>query len=276
MANFNPGPRTAIAAVRDSKNDIETWKKNGIRREEIVTVLNKRYGLNISLVAFDKALYRLRKSTDEPSLADVDSVSAAETNFSEASGPENGFFLSGNDFMRAEEESQRMVESFRDSLGRKKGFWFWILSSEIVDPLLEIVGYLQLPTVPYGLVNASRPRNKLRPRSPFSDKKNIGNRTYPGWMAWISALCTCAHTHACRKNRACAFLAGFRVVCCLFYRFPVRNALRASEAVRATDVMVNPADWQVQKSPAGLFCYELAIFSCEFFIGIAVMTPTYW
>ena len=87
--------------------------------------------------------------------------------------------------------------------------------------------------------NASRPRNKLRPRSPFSDGKNAGNRTYPGWMAWIFALCTCAHTHACRKNRACAFLAGFRVVCCLFYRFPVRNALRASQAVRATDVMVN-------------------------------------
>ena len=74
--------------------------------------------------------------------------------------------------------------------------------------------------------NASRPRNKLRSRSPFSGGKNAGNRTYPGWVAWISALCTCAHTHACRKNRACAFLAGFRVVCCLFYRFPVRNALR--------------------------------------------------
>lgn len=87
--------------------------------------------------------------------------------------------------------------------------------------------------------NASRPRNKLRPRSPFSDGKNAGNRTSPGWMVWISALCTCAHTHACRKNRACAFLAGFRVVCCLFYRFPVRNALRASQAVRATDVMFN-------------------------------------
>ncbi|MGQ7179722.1 hypothetical protein ACUOA5_32475, partial [Escherichia coli] len=58
----------------------------------------------------------------EPSLADVDSVSAAETNFSEASGPDNGFFLSGNDFMRAEEESQRVVGSFRDSLSRKKGF----------------------------------------------------------------------------------------------------------------------------------------------------------
>ena len=89
------------------------------------------------------------------------------------------------------------------------------------------------------LANASRPRNKLRPRSPFSDEKNAGNRTSPGWMVWNSALCTCAHTHACRKNRACAFLAGFRVVCCLFYRFPVRNALRASQAVRPTDVMVN-------------------------------------
>ena len=74
--------------------------------------------------------------------------------------------------------------------------------------------------------NASRPRNKLRPRSPFSDEKNVENRTSTGCTVWNSALCTCAHTHACRKNRACAFLAGFRVVCCLFYRFPVRNALR--------------------------------------------------
>ena len=28
--------------------------------------------------------------------------------------------------------------------------------------------------------NASQPRNKLRPRSPFSGEKNVGNRTYPG------------------------------------------------------------------------------------------------
>lgn len=98
------------------------------------------------------------------------------------------------------------------------------------DPLLFMLD---------ALANASRPRNKLRPRSPFSDKKNVENRTSTGCTAWNSALCTCAHTHACRKNRACAFLAGFRVVCCLFFRFPVRNALRASEAVHATDVMVN-------------------------------------
>lgn len=74
--------------------------------------------------------------------------------------------------------------------------------------------------------NASWLRNKLRPRSPFSGKKNIGNRTYPGWMAWISALCTCAHTHAWRENRTNVFLADFLIVCCLFYLFPVRNALR--------------------------------------------------
>ena len=98
------------------------------------------------------------------------------------------------------------------------------------DPLLFMLD---------ALANASRSRNKLRPRSPFSDEKNVENRTSTGCTAWNSALCTCAHTHACRKNRACAFLAGFRVVCCLFYRFPVRNALRASEAVHATDVMVN-------------------------------------
>ncbi|MEN3754434.1 hypothetical protein ABC733_22640 [Mangrovibacter sp. SLW1] len=61
MANFNLGPRTAIAAVRDSLADIENWKKNGIPRREIVAVLNERYGLKISQVAFDKALYRLRK-----------------------------------------------------------------------------------------------------------------------------------------------------------------------------------------------------------------------
>ncbi|XIX59786.1 hypothetical protein AB2E66_26595 (plasmid) [Escherichia coli] len=60
--------------------------------KKIVTVLNERYGLNISLVAFDKALYRLRKSTDEPSLAEVwIQCLLQKRDFSEASGPENGF-----------------------------------------------------------------------------------------------------------------------------------------------------------------------------------------
>ena len=32
------------------------------------------------------------------------------------------------------------------------------------------------------------------------------------------------------------------MVCCLFYRFPVRNALRASQVVLITDVMVNTGE----------------------------------
>jgi len=74
--------------------------------------------------------------------------------------------------------------------------------------------------------NASRPRNKLRPRSPFSDEKTARNRWHFGWMGWISGIRTCVHTHAWRENRASVFLADFLIVCCLFYLFPVRNALR--------------------------------------------------
>ncbi len=49
------------------------------------------------------------------------------------------------------------------------------------------------------------------PVLPFSDGKNAGNRTYPGWMAWISsAMRVHLHTHACRKKQSLrAFLAGF-------------------------------------------------------------------
>lgn len=122
MANFNLGPRTAVAAVRDSLADIENWKKNGIPRREIVAVLNERYGLKISQVAFDKALYRLRKNTDGSSLATADSLPATEKSVSVAGAPENGFFLSVNDFRRVEDESQRLAESLRDSIGRRKGF----------------------------------------------------------------------------------------------------------------------------------------------------------
>ncbi|MDM7342854.1 hypothetical protein QUD67_26760, partial [Klebsiella pneumoniae] len=54
-----------------------------------------------------------------------------------------------------------------------------------------------------------------------------------------------------------AFLAGFRVVCCLFYRFPVRNALRASQAVHATDVMVNGVADSSIKKMSQYYLYDL-------------------
>lgn len=42
-----------------------------------------------------------------------------------------------------------------------------------------------------------------------------------------------------------------------------RNALRAPEAVRATDVMVNPADWQVQKKPRRAFLYLIELHTLQ-------------
>ena len=68
--------------------------------------------------------------------------------------------------------------------------------------------------------NASRSRNKLRPRSPFSGKKNAGNRTSPGWMVWNSALCTCAHTHACVKTEPARFWRVFGWFVACFTGFP--------------------------------------------------------
>ena len=51
-----------------------------------------------------------------------------------------------------------------------------------------------------------------------------------------------------------AFLNVFQEVIRVLCVLGRRNALRASEAVRATGVMVNPADYRYKKSPVGLFC----------------------
>ncbi|MER2413429.1 hypothetical protein ABS846_28110, partial [Klebsiella pneumoniae] len=74
---------------------------------------------------------------------------------------------------------------------------------------------------------------------------------------------------------------GFRVVCCLFYRFPVRNALRASQAVHATDVMFNPSDRQVQKkAPKGFannyFPEDLLGFNLSVFPGVFLLSRWRW
>ena len=61
MTSANLGPRTVIAVVRASLADIDIWQKNGVSRDEIASVLTERYGVSITLTAFDKALYRARK-----------------------------------------------------------------------------------------------------------------------------------------------------------------------------------------------------------------------
>lgn len=65
------------------------------------------------------------------------------------------------------------------------------------------------------------------------------------------------------KTEPARFWRVFGWFVALFYRFPVRNALRASEAVHATDVMVNPADWQVQKKPRRAFLYLIDLHTLQ-------------
>nr|AKT72555.1 hypothetical protein [Escherichia coli]AVA18153.1 hypothetical protein [Escherichia coli]AVA18171.1 hypothetical protein [Escherichia coli] len=79
----------------------------------------------------------------------------------------------------------------------------------------------------------------------------------------------CVHSHADAPESSGAFFHDIGTGKCRKQAGRPRNALRASQAVHATDVMVNLPHRLVQKKPEGLFCYELAIFSCEFFIGIA-------
>ncbi len=67
--------------------------------------------------------------------------------------------------------------------------------------------------------NASRHPIKLLPRAPFSGGMTAGNGDSPGGMA------------------------GFRGEDGSFYGAGHRTALRASQAVHATDVMVNTMSW---------------------------------
>ena len=55
------------------------------------------------------------------------------------------------------------------------------------------------------------------------------------------------HSHAVAPESSGAFFLDMGTERCVFQAGGLRNALRASAAVHATDVMVNPADWQVQK-----------------------------
>ncbi len=61
------------------------------------------------------------------------------------------------------------------------------------------------------------------------------------------------HSHAVAPESSGAFFLDMGTERCVFQAGGLRNALRASQAVHATDVMVNPADWQVQKKPLRAF-----------------------
>ena len=106
--------------------------------------------------------------------------------------------------------------------GLQKHYWFTtnLLLNYVITVLWTIRTSDPLLFMLDVLANASRSRNKLRPRSPFSGKKNAGNRTSPGWMVWNSALCTCAHTHACVKTEPARFWRVFGWFVACFTGFP--------------------------------------------------------
>ena len=76
------------------------------------------------------------------------------------------------------------------------------------------------------------------------------------------------HSHAVAPESSGAFFLDMGTERCVFQAGGLRNALRASQAVRATDVMVNPADWQVQKKPRRAFFVMLrGSYCCLEFIS---------
>ncbi len=74
---------------------------------------------------------------------------------------------------------------------------------------------------------------------------------------------TRVHSHAVAQKSSGAF---FRVMArerCWKWLTRYRVALRAFQAVQTTDVMVNPADWQVQKKPRRAFLYLIDLHTLQ-------------
>lgn len=131
MTSANLGPRTVIAVVRASLADIDIWQKNGVSRDEIASVLTERYGVSITLTAFDKALYRARKelksrlhnSTKQEDKSQIESGlhNPKQDKLVEDMGG-NKEFLSDTDFKKIGDEAKKVASSFKGSVGNKKGF----------------------------------------------------------------------------------------------------------------------------------------------------------
>lgn len=64
---------------------------------------------------------------------------------------------------------------------------------------------------------------------------------------------TPVNSHADAQKSSGAFFLDMGTERCMFQAGGRRNALRASQAVQTTDVMVNLTHWQVQKKPCGAF-----------------------
>lgn len=92
---------------------------------------------------------------------------------------------------------------------------------------------------PGGLANASRPHSKLRARSPLSGELRAGNSRLVPASARNRLLFTRMHRHAGAQKPSGAFFRVLDRERCRKRPGRVRIALRASQGVRARDVMVN-------------------------------------
>ncbi|UUO81268.1 hypothetical protein DR190_29840 (plasmid) [Klebsiella pneumoniae] len=107
--------------------------------------------------------------------------------------------------------------------------------------LLSLQLALRTPTASLGsLLNASRPHSELRVRSPLSEmtvsRKNAA--LVPASVRNRPPF-TRVHSHAAAQNSSGAFFKGLDRERCRKRPGRARIALRASQKVRARDVMVN-------------------------------------
>ena len=103
----------------------------------------------------------------------------------------------------------------------------------------HLLGSKLCHAMPDGLANASRSHSKLRTRSPLSEDLSTRNPPLMPISARNRPPFTCVHSHAAAQKLSGAFFLRYGQGKCRKQAGGRRNALRASRAVRARDVMVN-------------------------------------
>ena len=116
------------------------------------------------------------------------------------------------------------------------------------------------PAMPDGLANASRPHSKLRTRSPLCGKFSAGNPPLVPASARNCPPFIRVHSHADAQKSSGAFFRVSDGERCRKRPARVRSVLRASQGVRARDVMVNEA---LFIEIVYLLCWELSYLGTQ-------------
>lgn len=108
-----------------------------------------------------------------------------------------------------------------------------------VPPLVKSDPFEDIPAAPGGLANASRSHSKLRAREALSGKFFAGNPPLVPASARNRPPFIRVHSHAAAQKSSRVFFRVCGRERCRKRPARVRIALRASQGVRARDVMVN-------------------------------------